>query len=290
MKPSCAGDSCPQRAARARKAQFSAGGAMVRSGPFRAGEGKTMASRKFAGLAGGLAFSILAAATLTPAAASAQIDLSGVYMQADIDDLGTVPQGVVTPPDAYLDADMQPIAAPPLSAWGAERARWQRENPENDPTRLCMPLGTPRSYFGPYPIQIVQRQDVLAMLFEFMNKFRIVYLDERVRPDSTEPSFRGRSTGRWDGDVLVVTTTDLSDQSWLQGGTPKSDELKLEERITLREDGQLLEVVLRIDDPKAYTAPWHWRRYFRRVPWELAEFNCEENNRSNASDYDVLKQ
>jgi hypothetical protein len=228
-----------------------------------------------------------AAVLLCAPAAHARPDLSGVYNQADIEE--SVKLGVEAPPDQYLDETRRPIASPPLTAWGEDQAARQKQHPEDDPVRVCMPQGTPRNWVGPAPIQVVQKTDVVVFLYEFMNKYRIVYMNDRPAPEAAQPMLRGRSTGRWEGETLVVKTTHFKGPAYLQSGLPKSDQFSLTERLSLQDNGRILRVEMRIEDPRAYKAPWYWVRHFRRVGWELGEYNCEENNRSKASDYDVLR-
>jgi hypothetical protein len=209
-------------------------------------------------------------------------DLTGTWMQNDPD------SGVSTPPEERLGLDMKPLKELPYTAWGREQAERQRVFPETDPTTSCFPLGTPRNYRGPYPFQIIQRPEVTAILFELSNKYRVVYTDGRKHPEDLDPTFMGHSIGHWEGAVFVVDTVGLTGRSWLQDLLPKSDQLHLTEHITKIDHGKLLRVQLTIDDPKTYSRPWYWIMYFRSVPWELKEYICEENNRTQRSHYDVL--
>ena len=216
---------------------------------------------------------IAAIGLFTAVPASARVDLSGVYNQADIEE--SVKLGVVAPPDQYLDENRRPMSAPPLTPWGEAEAARQKLHPEDDPVRVCLPQGTPRNWVGPAPIQIVQKTDLVVFLYEFMNKYRIVYMGDPPVPEAAQPMLRGRSTGKWEGDTLVVKTTHFKGPAYLQAGLPKSDQFSLTERISIQDKGQILRVEMRIEDPKAYLAPWYWVRHFRRVGWELGEYNCE---------------
>jgi len=217
-------------------------------------------------------------------AKAAHPDLTGVWMQADAS------MEISTRPEERLGLDMKPLKELPYTAWGRAQAEHQRIYPETDPTTSCFPLGTPRSYRGPYPFQFIQRPEVTAILFELSNKYRVIYTDGRGHPGDLDSTFMGHSIGHWEGDTFVVDTVGLTDRSWLQDLLPKSDQLHLTERITKIEDGKLLRVQLTIDDPKTYTQPWYWVMYYRSVPWELKEYICEENNRTDRSHYEVLRE
>ena len=90
----------------------------------------------------------------------------------------------------------------------------------------------------------------------------------------------GYSTGRWDGDTLVVDTVGFNDRSWLDRmGHPHSDALHVIERFRRRDAGHL-DVEVTIDDPKAYTKPWTVRVNQRLlVDTDLIEFVCLENEK-----------
>ena len=90
----------------------------------------------------------------------------------------------------------------------------------------------------------------------------------------------GYSTGRWDGDTLVVETTGFNGKSWLdQLGRPTTDKLRVTERFTRTHYGHL-RIDVTIDDPGAYTAPWSASQVVHLRPgWEPLEFICGENNK-----------
>jgi hypothetical protein len=86
--------------------------------------------------------------------------------------------------------------------------------------------------------------------------FRQIFTDGRPLPKDPEPSWNGYSTGRWQGDALVVETNGLRDGTWLdRNGSPMTDAARMIERFRRVNYGRL-EVELTVDDPKAYTRPW----------------------------------
>ncbi len=87
-------------------------------------------------------------------------------------------------------------------------------------------------------------------------------------------------SGHWDGDTLVVETTGLRDDGWLDVfGTPLTDAAKITERFRRPSYGRM-EIDVTIDDPKVYTKPWTVRVNQRIMPdQELLEFVCLENQR-----------
>jgi hypothetical protein len=116
------------------------------------------------------------------------------------------------------------------------------------------------------------------MFFEFNHFVRQIYTDGRDHDKNLAPLWMGDSIGKWDGDTLVVDTTNFNDKTWLdRGGHPHSEALHLTERIR-RVDHDTLEVEFTIDDPKAYTKPWTGKQYFQLRPkWNIMELICEDN-------------
>jgi hypothetical protein len=98
-------------------------------------------------------------------------------------------------------------------------------------------------------------------------------------PD-VNPTWLGYSTGKWEGDTLVVETRGFNGKAWLdQMGRPTTDALHVTERFTRIDFGHL-QVRVTIDDPKAYSRPWTVTEDARLLPdTEPMEFICNENNR-----------
>ena len=94
------------------------------------------------------------------------------------------------------------------------------------------------------------------MLNERNASYRQIFLDGRPLPTDPNPSFNGYSTGKWDGDTLVVETNGFRDDTWLdRAGSPLTDQAKVTERLR-RVDFGNMEVDVTVNDPKAYTKPW----------------------------------
>jgi hypothetical protein len=145
----------------------------------------------------------------------------------------------------------------PFQPWAAA-ARKQRSDADSadDPHAKCLPSNPPRAYTLPHFQKIIQTPHFTVMLTEFNASFRQIFTDGRPLPVDPNPSWHGYSTGRWDGDALVVRTNGLRDGLWLDvSGTPLTDAATLTERIT-RPNYGTLDVAFTVDDPKAYTRPW----------------------------------
>lgn len=181
-----------------------------------------------------------------------------------------------------LDENLQPMQ-PEDYLTPAALAATREVRPALDPSVLCLP-GLPRHFSGPYPIEIVQRPGRVAMLFEWDTVFRLVYTDGRDHPDPLDDTrFFGHATAHWDGQTLVVDTTNFNGKTWLMGnGIPISTEARMTERISLEENGQTLVIAVRFEDPVNLTRPVHRRHvYNRRDDWAIREYICAEANRDN---------
>ena len=118
------------------------------------------------------------------------------------------------------------------------------------------------------------------MLSERDVTFRQIFTDGRELPKDPQPSFHGYSSGRWDGDTLVVQTNGFRDGMWLdRSGSPLTDAAKMTERFRRVSYGNL-EIEITIDDPKAYTKPWTVKfNQFIVLNRELLEYFCQENEK-----------
>ena len=178
---------------------------------------------------------------------------------------------------------------PPLQPWAKAVYDENREGTEEghdemDPTTYCIPLGMPRILSLANPFEIVQTPSDVYMLFESDHMQLRIYLDGRKLPENYPLTYAGFSTGRYDGDTLVVETAALSDLLWLdQSGTPHSDALRVRERIR-RTSQTMLEIAFRFEDPKAFTRPIEDTKTFQRRPdWSIMENIgcCEDRFRYN---------
>jgi hypothetical protein len=165
----------------------------------------------------------------------------------------------------------------PYTEWG--KKQWESYNPEQgDYTGSCLPFGRVRSINSPDPIQIMQTPTHLSFLYEQNSWFKVLPIDGRT-PKKKVPTWFGDSVGHWDGDTLVIETTNFNGLTKLDTvGHPHSDQLKLTERMT-RTDAGHMAYQLTIEDPKTYTKPIVSNRTFTlRTDWEILEYSCEENN------------
>jgi hypothetical protein len=178
-----------------------------------------------------------------------------------------------------IAADLKPGDVP-LQPWAkalvAERADGSHSG--EDPPANCLPRGVPRINASPPPWRVIQRSDVIGILYESDNTWRQIFMDGRELADDAPPAYLGYSTGKWDGDTLVVDTRGFNGKTWLdQTGKPTSESLHVTERFRRTDFGHI-EIVITIDDPKVYTKPWTVTEHPRLAPnSEVFESPCENN-------------
>jgi len=169
----------------------------------------------------------------------------------------------------------------PYQPWAAEAVKQRKvDYGKDDPPTHCMPLGTPRMLVDPLYRKFVQTPGLLVILNERDAGYRQIFTDGRPLPQDPQPSWNGYSTGKWEGDTLVVQTNGLRDGIWLdRNGSPLTDAAKLTERFR-RVNYGTMEIEVSIDDPKAYTKPWTVRVIeYIVLNTELLDSLCLENEK-----------
>jgi hypothetical protein len=143
----------------------------------------------------------------------------------------------------------------------------------DDHALRCLPVGLPRIFGSPYPVEVLNAGSHYVMVFLQDNTPRWVYMDGRTAPADQPLSSMGFSTGRWEDRTLVIETTHLS-PGWLDGsGYPMTggDGTRIVERWTVADDGLTISRTMTIHDDY-YTEPLVRTRGSQRGnPRELVE-------------------
>lgn len=167
----------------------------------------------------------------------------------------------------------------PYQPWAAEKrkehyAKWLTMDPEVK----CYLPGVPRATYMPFPFQILQSHDNdILMAYEYASASRVI----KMGPTDPPPvdTWMGQSTGKWDGDTLVVDTIGFNGQTWLdRAGNFHSEALHVVERFTPKTP-DLIAYEATIEDEKVFTRPWKiqlplYRRQDKNA--QLLEFKCVE--------------
>ena len=123
---------------------------------------------------------------------------------------------------------------------------------------------------------IVQTADYVMIHPEVIHDTRIIRLGEPNPLPSNVRQWMGDSWGRWEGDVLVVETTNFHSMHAFRG-IPPTDDLKVTERFS-RVDEETILYEFTVDDPSTYTRPWGGEIPFRKLDELLYEYACHEGN------------
>jgi hypothetical protein len=164
---------------------------------------------------------------------------------------------------------------------GLETAPNAYDNPENRPLadRCLLGFGSTSGppmlpdYFYNNLHQIVQTPDAVMILTEMVHDVRVVRMNGQHLPKNIR-LWLGDSVGHWEGDTLVVETTNFTDKTAFRGSTP---DLRVIERFT-REGPHSLLYRFTIDDPKTWTKPWTGEYSWPEAHGNIYEYACHEGN------------
>lgn len=189
-------------------------------------------------------------------------------------------------PDAQVGLEFLNIGSSlknglPYQPWAADLVKKRRaDNAKDDPQTRCLPRGAIRIFTDGLYKQIVQVPGLLLVLTERNANYRQIHLDGRPLPEDPNPSYNGYSSGKWDGDTLVVESNGFRDDLWLDSaGSPLTSAAKVTEKFR-RPNFGTLEIEITVNDPKAYTAPWTVKlKQPIVVDTEILDYICQENER-----------
>lgn len=153
-------------------------------------------------------------------------------------------------------------------------------NIEDDPLLQCIGRPTPGDivYTDLYPLQIEFGEDDTIMIrSQFFDEQRTVYMDGRSHPPATERFHEGHSIGSWQGDTLVVDTTNFADhRSPYQNGVPSGSRKHVVQRFRLTDGGTRLSVEFTLEDPEFIERPMTHARKLIYVPGaDMSPFDCD---------------
>jgi hypothetical protein len=158
---------------------------------------------------------------------------------------------------------------PYLPAALAQRDKNRASGAKEDPEAKCYMLGVPRSMYHDLPVQIFQGGPDMLISQPFAATNRVIYMG-KVDELPVE-SWMGRSTGKWEGNTLVVVTADQNEKTWFdRAGNFHSDDLKVTERFTPI-DSSHIRYEATMDDPRTFSRPWTIEMTLYRIIDENAQ-------------------
>ena len=191
---------------------------------------------------------------------------------------------VVDPPDGKV----------PVTPAAEKRRDYNLTNVDSyeamSPWDRCITRGPGRMFPAGYnnAYKIVQTPGYVVILQEMIHEARIIPVDGRPHVDKSVRLWTGDPRGRWEGNTLIVETTNFNDKGWIATngasarirGVPHSDALRLVERFT-RVDADTISYQVTIEDPNVYTRPWTVAiPLVRDEGYQMFEYACHEGNRA----------
>lgn len=200
----------------------------------------------------------LVALVALPVAAAAPPDLSGFWMPLPgIPEPDPVLARKVSP-DAVVMRDTGPaefglmeFGGLKLKPAALEKARQWDPRQDMTVSNSCRIPSIVYALQGPFPIEIFQGRDLIVMRLEYFDMARTFFIDDRFMTEQDAPHTKtGYSRAHWDGDELVVVTTNLKEATITNNGLDHSEQIRVTERYRLKDDGQTLMVAQEYEDPE----------------------------------------
>ena len=187
----------------------------------------------------------------------------------------------------------------PVMKWAEEKRDYDLAHipdaPEHEtPWVRCVTRGYPAAFFPAgynNAYQIIQTPGYVVIVFEMIHETRIIPIDGRPKLGAAITQWNGEPRGRWDGNTLVVESTNYNDKGSIgtsaatgrMRGVPQSASMKIVERFTPI-DKNTIEYRVTIDDPKVYTKPWTVELPLNRDDtYQMFEYSCQEGNYAMAN-------
>lgn len=157
-------------------------------------------------------------------------------------------------------------------------ARSARENFDLDrdyPLMRCIAPGMPRAVIGnSWPIEFVEQDNAIVINIEEYDLVRTIYM-KPVSEQISLPAPLGYSVGRWEGNTLVVDTTQIDSPYFDDSGLSQSGSIEIQERFTLSDDESRLDYRITISDPELFTEPVTGTKVYRWIPGqEIRPYEC----------------
>jgi hypothetical protein len=220
-----------------------------------------------------------------PRTATGKPDLSGIWQvlneanwnlephvaeQGPVDTLGAI--GAVAPGPGVVDGGRIPYLAAALP----QREKNRQGRRTEDPEAKCFMPGVPRATWLPHPLQVVQSDTDIMIVYQFAGAVRNISMG--ASGQAPVDSWMGWSNGRWEGDTLVVEVSGLN-ANWLdRSGNFATETRRVTERYTMTGTDHI-QYEATIEDPAVFSRPWIVRMpLYRRMESgaRLMDFRCVE--------------
>lgn len=182
----------------------------------------------------------------------------------------------------WLPQEHDPPYLPAIKA-EMDRYKGKFDIKRDDPAQFCVRMGMPWRMLNrarDYPVEIYQNPDRIIMLFEGHDDYRSIRLDRTTVPENLPALANGWSNAKWDGDVLEITTSNLTGRTTINP-LQRSEDMVVTERWTLKkhpEFGDVVDIDITAVDPQRYSAPIKAHNVYKRAKpgVEVGGYNCAD--------------
>jgi hypothetical protein len=183
---------------------------------------------------------------------------------------------LIDPPDGQFPPLTPEAEARRAAARATARTRGPADGPEDRPlSERCISYGAPRTgaNYNSY-VQIIQSPDTVVLFQEMIHDARVVPMTARPHLPKQIRQLHGDPRGRWEGDTLVVETT-----NYLNGFQGSTNDVKLTERYT-RVSPDFINWQITVEDPATWTKPYTFMIRLKKTTGQIYEYACHEGNYS----------
>lgn len=188
------------------------------------------------------------------------------------------PSRIVDPADGKVPYQpwAEALQARQAIAWENATRAW-----EIDPQSRCLLSIAPRLSLLPTPFRIIQTPGTVLFIWEDYHAYRVVPLDGRPHPGANVKLWMGDARGHWEGNTLVIDTTNINAKGRLSVvGDFLSEHAHVTERLTFV-DAETMNYEATIEDATVFTRPWTMRAVEKRkADYEFWENACHEGEKS----------
>ena len=194
------------------------------------------------------------------------LNIASRSVYAGRDEAATSIAGTWFSPRTEFNGFLGGVAKWPVTEKG-KAAMANNVDPKATTQKDCVPIGSPALMFYPVATTVTVQRDRVLMKVDWMDSQRIIYLDGRKHPPASQTSLLGHSVGRWEGNTLVVETTNFKEHPMgFSNALPSSAQKRLTERFGLGPDHKSLIYSGVIEDPVYLTRPVEWSGHWLYRP------------------------
>ena len=147
-------------------------------------------------------------------------------------------------------------------------------DPVDNPIARCEQPGMPSPAMQPVIFQFTKQAQNIIFHSSFFDTQRLIHMGDTKKPDEISGTHLGYSTGRWEGNTLIIHTTDIDYPYFAADGTRQGTDIDIIERYTLSEDQSRLDLHMTIEDDFTFTRPAIYQWHFLALGQSFSPYEC----------------